>query len=247
MNRLYHFTKAKYAFDNLRNRRLKIAQLDDLNDPFELKSVNLCNPLHAQAFDGTDKHEGFRDEMARRFGVLCFSEDRADILQWAHYADRHKGICLGFDVSGSEGKFGRVQYVPERFPFPEQLDEPFMWKLLTTKSEAWKYEKEWRVFLQLKKGIWNESAGRVLYFADFGSELVLREVIMGEANKNAASEVRDTIHGDSETVCVARMQLSCDTFELRSCLAPADTDSSKNQPSLLNSTQARKAFHRSLR
>ncbi len=55
MNRLYHFTKAKYAFDNLRNRRLKIAQLDDLNDPFELKSVNLCNLLHAQAFDETDK------------------------------------------------------------------------------------------------------------------------------------------------------------------------------------------------
>jgi hypothetical protein len=90
VNRLYHFTTAKYAFDDLRNRRLKIAQLDDLNDPFELKSVNLCNPTHAQAFDGTDKFEGFKAEMARRFGVLCFSEDKADLLQWAHYADRHR-------------------------------------------------------------------------------------------------------------------------------------------------------------
>jgi len=68
VNRLYHFTAAKYAFDNLRNRRLKIAQLDDLNDPFELKSVNLCNPVHAQAFDGIDKFEfeGFKAGMARR-------------------------------------------------------------------------------------------------------------------------------------------------------------------------------------
>jgi len=67
VNRLYHFTAAPYAFDDLRNRRLKIAQLDDLNDPFELKSVNRCNPLHAQAFDGTGEHEGFKAEMARRY------------------------------------------------------------------------------------------------------------------------------------------------------------------------------------
>lgn len=217
MNRLYHFTTAEYAFDDLRNRRLKIAQLDDLNDPFELKSANLCNPLHAQAFDGTNKFEGFKAEMAQRYGVLCFSEDNADLLQWAHYADRHKGICLGFDVSGSEGKFGRVRYVAERFPFPQRPDEAFTWKLLSTKSEVWKYEKEWRVFLRLETPTWNQSAGRDLYFADFGSELALREVILGAANKNVASEINDVIQGYPETVHVARMNLSCSTFKLQEC------------------------------
>lgn len=224
MNRLYHFTKAEYAFDNLRNRRLKIAQLDDLNDPFELKSVNLCNPLHAQAFDGTDKFEGFKPEMARLYGVLCFSEDKADVLQWAHYADRHKGICLGFDVSGIEGKFGRVQYVAERFPFPEQPDEAFVWKLLSTKSEAWKYEIEWRVFLHLKEGIWDQCASRLRYFADFGSELVLREVILGASNMNSAGEVYEAIQGYPETVHVARMHLSCNTFELHDISEPRAKD-----------------------
>jgi hypothetical protein len=215
VNRLYHFTSANYAFDDLRNRRLKIAQLDDLNDPFELKSVNLCNPLHAQAFDGIGKHEGFKAEMARRYGVLCFSEDKTDVLQWAHYADRHKGICLGFDVSGSQEKFGRVQYVEERFSFPESPDRAFMWKLLSTKSAAWEYEKEWRVFLRLEEGIWSQSAGRVLYFADFGAELALREVILGAANKNTCSEVHDAIQRYPETVQVARMGLSSGRFELQ--------------------------------
>jgi hypothetical protein len=215
VNRLYHFTSANYAFDDLRNRRLKIAQLDDLNDPFELKSVNLCNPLHAQAFDGTDQRDGFKAEMARRYGVLCFSEDKTDVLQWAHYADRHKGICLGFDVFGSQEKFGRVRYVEERFPFPEPPDQACMWKLLSTKSAAWKYEKEWRVFLRLEEGIWNESAGRVLYFADFGSELVLREVILGAANKNTFSEVHELTQGYPEIVQVVRMGLSCGKFELQ--------------------------------
>lgn len=219
MNRLYHFTTAKYAFDNLRNRRLKIAQLDDLNDPFELKSVNLCNSLHAQAFDGTDKFEGYKAEMARLYGVLCFSEDKSDVLQWAHYADRHKGICLGFDVSGSKEKFGRVRYVAERFPFPERPNLAFSWKLLSTKSVAWKYEKEWRVFLQLKEGIWNEGAGRVLYFADFGAELILREVILGAQNKNSASDVCAAIQGYQEAVSVTRMRLSCAAFRLQNCPA----------------------------
>jgi hypothetical protein len=105
--------------------------LDDLNDPFEFKSVNLCNPVHAQAFDGTHKFEGWKPEMARRFGVLCFSEDKANVPQWAHYADRHKGICLGFDVSGSDKKFGRVHYVGTRFPFPQSPDVAFAWRLLS--------------------------------------------------------------------------------------------------------------------
>jgi len=89
-----------------------------------------------------------------------------------------------------------------------------MWKLLSTKSVAWKYEKEWRAFLQLEEGIWNESAGRVLYFADFGVELLLREVILGAANKNTLTEVHDTIQEYPETVHVARMGLSCSNFEL---------------------------------
>jgi hypothetical protein len=215
VNRLYHFTSANFAFDDLRNRRLKIAQLDDLNDPFELKSVNLCNPAHAQAFDGIGEHEGFKAQMAQRYGVLCFSEDKTDVLQWAHYADRHKGICLGFDVSGSEGKFGLVQYVSKRFPFPDRPHLDFMWKLLSTKSVAWEYEKEWRVFLRLEEGIWNEGAGRVLYFADFGSGLVLREVILGAANKNTFGEVLDATQGYPGTLQVARMDLSCSRFELQ--------------------------------
>jgi hypothetical protein len=82
--RLYHFTTAKYALDYIRNRHLKIAQFDDLNDPFELKSVNLCDRVLAQTFDGIQEKdfEGFKATIARRFGVLCFSEEKTDALQW---------------------------------------------------------------------------------------------------------------------------------------------------------------------
>ncbi len=222
MNHLYHFTTAKFALDNLRNKRLKIAQFDDLNDPFELKSVNLCNPLHAQAFDGTEYYEGYKSEMSRKFGVLCFSENKSDLLQWSHYADRHKGICLGFDVSASEEKFGPVSYVDKRFPFPDKPGEAFMLKLLRTKCVAWTYEREWRVFLELRDRVWSEGAGRYLYFADFGPELVLRDVILGAASKTPVSKVFQAMQGYAELARVSRMQLSCSRFELEEC--PVDAE-----------------------
>lgn len=214
VNRLYHFTTAKFALDDLRKRHLKIAQFDDLNDPFELKGVNLCNPAQAMAFDGVGNHEGFKAEMSHRFGVLCFSENKSDVLQWAHYADRHKGICLGFDVSGGHEKFGHVDYRTTRFPWPEKPDEKFIWKLLRTKSKVWAYEREWRVFTELKEGVWNDCAGRVLYFVDFGPELVLKDVILGAESKTSVSEVVQAMQGYAETVRITRMRLSCSKFQL---------------------------------
>jgi hypothetical protein len=217
MKRLYHFTSAKHALTDIRNRKLKIAQLDDLNDPFEFRSVNLCNRVHAMAFEGIEQigSIGYLAEAARKFGVLCFSEKKDDLLQWAHYADHHKGICLGFDI-GTEGKFGQVKYVTKRTPFPKRMlrDVEFMWKLLSTKSAHWEYEKEWRVFTRTTDGVSDKWSGRVLYFADFGSELTLREVILGAMNTNTVKEVRAELKGYPETVKIRRMHLSCGKFEL---------------------------------
>ncbi len=214
MKRLYHFTSAKHALYDIQNRKLKIAQLDDLNDPFELRSVNLCNWRHALAFDGQDRaaFRGFLALTASTFGVLCFSERKDDLLQWAHYADRHKGICLGFDVAEDE-KFGPVKYRRERLPFPQKLDQKFMRKLLSTKSVHWRYEKEWRVFLTMKTPIFDK-CGRALYFADFGSDLILREVILGARNIDIVKDVRQALKGYSNAVQIRRMHLSCGKFEL---------------------------------
>jgi hypothetical protein len=31
-----------------------------------------------------------------RAGVACFSALPDDLLMWAHYADKHRGVCLKF-------------------------------------------------------------------------------------------------------------------------------------------------------
>ena len=71
------------------------------------------------------------------------------------------------------------------------------------------------MFLELKDSVWNEGAGRMLYFADFGPELVLKDVILGAACETPVNEVLQAMQGYAETVRIARMRLSCSRFELK--------------------------------
>ena len=90
-----------------------------------------------------------------------------------------------------------------------------MWKLTrSTKLVHWSYEKEWRVFLTLDTPTFDKLTGRALYFADFGSELILREVILGARNTDTAKDVRQALKGYSKAVKIRRMHLSCGKFEL---------------------------------
>lgn len=207
--RLYHFTAAHFALDDIRHTRLKIAQISDLNDPFELRCMDTSAPHMREAYDG------WREQVSARFGVLCFSERWNDILQWSHYADRHRGICLGFDVTGAPSKFGKVRYVKTKDPCPEKPDLSFVWTSLTTKFAVWDYEREWRVFTTLKESIRIDGASRELYFAEFGKELGLKEVFLGAESRTSTKEVFDAIARYETEVRVARVHLAGSTFELK--------------------------------
>ena len=49
-------------------------------------------------------------------GVLSFSKTSTDALLWAHYADGHRGLCLGFDFEkmgvADKPDAGSVEYIP---------------------------------------------------------------------------------------------------------------------------------------
>jgi hypothetical protein len=38
------------------------------------------------------------------FRVFCLSESYKKILMWSHYADNHKGICIGFNIPNTDSK-----------------------------------------------------------------------------------------------------------------------------------------------
>lgn len=88
-------------------------------------------------------------------GVCCFSGDRKNALMWAHYADSHKGVCIGFSTPVLHSTFAAhlfpVEYV-KNFPkvdFMKDHDEAVT-RIIMTKSEHWEYEKEYRLTSQRK-------------------------------------------------------------------------------------------------
>src|SRR5687767_14278862 len=91
--RVYHLSNAEFALSNIALRRIKISRFSDLNDPFELLGANLKDKNYREAFRLT------RDELHNDKGLLCFSRSWGNPVLWSHYADKHRGICLGFDVS----------------------------------------------------------------------------------------------------------------------------------------------------
>ncbi|MCX6543487.1 MAG: DUF2971 domain-containing protein [Acidobacteria bacterium] len=103
MPRLYKFLEAKWALDDICRRRIKISQLADMNDPMELMSVQVKNAADQPDLDACVA------QMNERFGALCFCRSWNNALLWAHYADKHRGICLGFDVTRRHAK--RVNYI----------------------------------------------------------------------------------------------------------------------------------------
>src|SRR5713226_357193 len=94
--RAYHLLSSHHALDNLRHRRLKIAQLDDLNDPFDLWTLAQPDRKLRMAL------RLFRREVAQTFGMVCFSMAWHNPLLWSHYGDRHRGIALGFDLDATK-------------------------------------------------------------------------------------------------------------------------------------------------
>ena len=106
--RLYHFINAQYGLEDLRKQRLKIALIMELNDPFEFLGVDLSNSEFRQIM------EGLKAYLSEIYGILCFSKSWDNPVQWSHYADGHKGLCLGFDIPDDLGLLTKVKYAGKR-------------------------------------------------------------------------------------------------------------------------------------
>ncbi|MEP7229002.1 MAG: DUF2971 domain-containing protein [Ginsengibacter sp.] len=89
-------------------------------------------------------------EMYLSFGVFSLCKNPDNFLLWSHYADAHKGLCIGFNikdlVTHFNGTFEKVTYQRDLpvFKFLENQEETFS-KTLATKHIQWDYEKEWRI------------------------------------------------------------------------------------------------------
>ncbi len=114
-----------------------------------------------------EHYEWFRCDYVERnyqkFGICCLTPTNDNLLMWSHYSDNHRGFCVGVNMV----KLKELQYIfsekrhildlvkvtyteimPEINFFSSMISERWhqdIMTLLSTKSEHWSYEQEFRL------------------------------------------------------------------------------------------------------
>lgn len=203
--RVYKLIDAKYGLLALQSRRLKVATIKDLNDPFEFMAVKMDDAYNRRAF------AYFREEAHRTWGMLCFSQGWSDPVLWSHYGDKHRGMALGFDIPDEYAT--PVTYSPDRvicrrtadgFPI-EAIAQNHV-----TKFKHWAYEQEVRMFVGLDEST-NEDG---LYFYDFAHDLVLKEIVLGPESSLTREDVIHAVGRRNGGLLLSKARLAFTCFSV---------------------------------
>jgi Protein of unknown function (DUF2971) len=116
---LYKYVSAD-GFKRLwESEKVRFTQLGQLNDPYENKVINPIVDLNIpnlkkivgdnlemaraylsiDTFRLTDHNKKIQHEFDTRWGVLSLSRNPKNLLMWSHYANEHRGVVVGIDVS----------------------------------------------------------------------------------------------------------------------------------------------------
>jgi hypothetical protein len=207
--RAYHLTSSEHAVSDIEHSRLKVARFSEANDPFELLGLNCHDPKTRKLT------RRFKESLNNRTGLLCFSANWTNPVLWSHYAARHKGICLGFDLNRSTVQ--TVEYEDERLretlpddKDPDTIPKSIQDRLRRTKSRHWQYEEELRLFVDLGKA----TSENGYYFWSFGGELRLTEVILGPRCDRRLEEIRNLVAATSRGAVVFKARLAFRSFRV---------------------------------
>lgn len=170
--------------------------------------------------------------------IACLSEVYNSILMWSYYADKHKGLCIEFDIDEPQA-LEKVKYCNERpNAHLEDIIKDFCGKLFAqgitfeknydlvlselvlkpyiTKSSDWSHEKEQRLIFpeevlvdrKYEKKKCDDGVERYFY------NVKITKVFLGAAmSEEMKAEIRAIIPADIEVV---EMKISDNKYELLS-------------------------------
>ncbi len=169
----------EYLFDVLISNQLYFSSITQFNDPYDchftikdLPSLEVFESFWKQFFKEKEKYQQYLElyksnpdkclspilntlqRLLNYYGICCFTEHKDNLLMWSHYADSHKGVCLGFDYDMMTKQFTQFDKV-------DYKDEPYFYELtdvaqatakaILTKSSKWQYENEIRFLMERSK------------------------------------------------------------------------------------------------
>ncbi|MFM5630830.1 DUF2971 domain-containing protein [Aeromonas veronii] len=189
MNVLYKYYSSNFnLIDHIKRPLIKLSHTESFNDPFECAlSEKLAEKLTeyqlSQGFIKDEYKEIFKQDFKieymntpKEYGVVSLTETHRNILMWAHYANSHRGVCIGYkrdflnsklEINSQDPYKNKLDMTPKRVRYDSQrfdiqkynFDKTINTKpihhiieSMTLKSNDWMYEKEHRCIVPFRYG-----------------------------------------------------------------------------------------------
>ena len=176
------------------NKKIWCASPESFNDPFDcgaeisykkevaklLIGKNVSPEemkRHQEEFKkGMDHDSSLKD---KKVGIFSLSEVNNEILMWSHYANNHKGFCIGFErnldnLLGKDKWTHRIIYRDDIAHIEHKSTEQVFLEFYTKKSKKhWSYEKEWR-YVQ-----WPSEPNEIITNVEMGLPGKIESIVFG--------------------------------------------------------------------
>lgn len=195
-------------------RKFNAEELDSLRSYFsKAKTEDLRKLAHLNNEKLSLLFNRYRAECVKKFTFCALTENAFDILMWSHYADSHKGICVGFEFNelGNNNIFQQVIYLDKlkeydlmtmaRFMDYDDSLLSYILNDISIKSSDWQREKEWR--------IWMNSPGYYSY-----RDMEIKEVHFGISCTDATKRMVLKLVSDISNVTFYEMTTTVNPFKL---------------------------------
>jgi hypothetical protein len=236
-NMFYHYSSFETSIEHIIIKNsLKFSNPILFNDPFDCSEkllkvkydkshINEVLKQNHSYYNRKDRRSLKVDEVKRQqnlimkekreeFKICCFSGKNDNMLMWSHYANKHSGICCGFDFPISiPGKFliKPVRYEDHVNLLEGETDlNKIILYWLTTKSRMWEYEIEYRAICLSKEPYKNFEISN--YDPKYLKEIIFGCNIDHKQIEKAIKKLKRSI--PIKDISFKRASLNIDTFNI---------------------------------
>lgn len=234
---LYRYSAfSENAISSLTNKTVWFANPRSFNDPFDCrfsilesspKSFKMPAKLGAEVMvekinayqkgKEYDSHKEYLYKLEKaltEIGVLCLSSSNDNMLMWSHYADKHKGFCLGFKIIGNAKE--KVRHVDYDGKYIEIRIEDFADKLkeyiedvIFNKASDWAYEREYRIVKEISDG--DDSKRNV----DWKHFMALDSIYLGYEMPEHHSDAINNLFKSDSSIKIIKMEQVPDQLQVK--------------------------------
>lgn len=171
-----------HILDIVLMNRLFCAHWSQLNDPLEGRYTVFLQDEHLKPISNITGHP-LVDQFKDATKIASLSADGKNFLLWSHYASGHRGVVIEFDIPDEEQALYEVRYSPFDAVINNEIESTGDYKhVLLRKTEAWSYEKEYRILYNSDFYPLDHPPSKIIFggLIDDNHKVILSKAIQGK-------------------------------------------------------------------